>query len=334
MMAPKRVSTFRLSSGSTLAASSRPKTDISSLPYELHAEILDQLDHWIHILTADQVCQSWRHLLRQRVDLSNLYEDVYLFEPVSKTFGDLAPHQACVFGSPQEAGSQSGHSFPPPVFDHKRHLLFQECTIAYRCSPEGKPELKVHTSKNTGFFDRHCLSYYHDGKNIPKFYKFYYNSLFSSPVIVDPRPLTEKTRVYIEMKKPCSKREFTMMKYGGDYLTIGETLKLLYATYSECFKLECSHCQGRFGKAKLGREWTDMIEGWDAAGEGTQEDTMQQLEVLEVGQTNEGQGHGWTIEAYEDFERNCRDFGIIVKENESLREAGTMVLTVSPGESW
>ncbi|KAJ6260122.1 hypothetical protein Dda_4343 [Drechslerella dactyloides] len=290
-----------------------PQTDISCLPLELHSEILNCLDHWIHLLSASQVCQSWRHLLKARVHLPSFYQPVHAILPLEKAPGGYHPFQPVIFGTPIPSLSTT--------YDHSRHALLQDCAIAYRrCPKTGDPQLKVHPGKNIGFFDRDTLAYYPDSTVTEpmKFYDCSYLSLLASPIVIDPRPLAQKTLIWLQIARLCSTTIYAMMRADGEYLQLGKVLDLILERYTQCLELECMSCAAKFPRNADGTLK-------DAYG-----DFAGGLDIVE----RKWSPGWWEKAAYDNFARQCRQFGIIIKEDESMRLVGRIVLTVSPGETW
>ncbi|KAF3932592.1 hypothetical protein ABW20_dc0108063 [Dactylellina cionopaga] len=303
-----------------------PKTDISNLPLELHAEILESLDHWIHVLAASQVCQSWRRLLAKRSQLPSFYQSVHLVHPIlNSPTGFNRFYQPVIFGDPppQPVGPPTNRRVknPSPLtqYDHGRHLLLQDCTIAYRrCPITGTPELRINPSKFMGFYDPHSLAYFPDGFRKPEFFDIRFLSLLSSPISIDPRPTVEMTLLDIEYKRMCGQTTLALLGSDGKSLSLGSVFDQILEKYSQCFNFTCSNCARKFEEKRARR---DMLE---ASTFGVQ-----------IGSENENWDFGaWEKSAYVDFGRQCQEFGVIIKENETKRDASRIRLTVCPGESW
>ncbi|KAK6359274.1 hypothetical protein TWF696_000437 [Orbilia brochopaga] len=296
------------------------ETDISSLPLELHSEILGWLDHWIHLLPASQVCQSWRHLLKPRIRLPSLYQPVHAVLPLEKAPCGYYASQPVIFGTPQP--------HLPTIWDHSRHALLQNCTIAYRrCPGTSKPQLKVHPGKNIGHLSRDTLTY-HPKLTVDEKQNFYdcrYLSLLASPIVIDTRPLAQKTLIWLQIPRLCSTTIYAMMRADGEYLPLGKVLDLILERYRECLELGCICCAKKLSGTAADQCDGEVEDGYDDA-----------TEDLGVGD-DQGIWNGfgrWKKTEYDDFARRCREFGIIVREDEDMRQVGRIVLIVSPGEAW
>ncbi|KAF3927437.1 hypothetical protein ABW21_db0207460 [Orbilia brochopaga] len=298
------------------------RTDISSLPLELHSEILGWLDHWIHLLPASQVCQSWRYLLKPRIQLSSLYQPVYTVLPHGKHSNGYYSLQTAIFGTPEP-------SLPAITHDHSRHALFQTCTIAYRRCPEtGKPQLKIHPGKVTGPLSRKDLTY-QPKLTTYEFYNCQYLSLLASPIVTDTRPLGQKTLIWLQISRLCTKTIYAMMRADGKYMQLGQVLDLILERYRECLELDCISCVTKLSSAKRRHDYDaeDEAESAEDDGDGSTEGPHRERRKRErFGQ--------WDEDDYESFAKRCRQFGIVIREEEDMRLMGRIVLTISPGESW
>ncbi|KAK6528556.1 hypothetical protein TWF281_009797 [Arthrobotrys megalospora] len=288
-----------------------PKTDISCLPLELHAEILNALDHWTHHLIASQVCQAWRELLKRYRDPSLLYQQVYTVAPGPGV--QPVPPKLSLKRKPSDEQSKDGA--------YGRHLLFQECSIAYRrCPVTGQRQMKVNPTKDMGFYDDQALCYFPSGATKPEFYKFSYLSLLSSPIAADGPSSPDKPRslYFLEFDRMCIKRRIASLQNGREYRTIGSVLDLVLDSYKECFQFSCTDCANKFeAKRERNQLRNEVSRGL----------------LADVGLENWDFGD-WEKTGYEEFGRQCNEFGVIIQELEKRRKPGLIVLRVCPGESW
>ncbi|KAF3313489.1 hypothetical protein TWF173_005995 [Orbilia oligospora] len=305
LMNSNRLSTIR---GPTI----EPKTDISSLPLELHAEILNSLGHWTHCLVASQVCRAWRDLLKKYRNPSVYYQDVKSY-PGSST--EWRP-----FG---QSATQT-----PRV--HRRHLLFQECTVVYRrCPLTQERQIKISPTKDLGFYDDQALCYFPTRAKRPEFYKFDYFSLLSNAIATNDEfslpspssPTKPKPFYFLEFDRMCSKKRIPLLdSTQNQYLSIGSVLDKIYEIYKQCFEFSCTDCANMF-EARNTRNYVRS----------PYQEIRETLDNLNLDSWDFGD---WEKSGYEEFAKQCRDFGIIIQEREKRRKPSVIVLRVSPGDSW
>ncbi|KAK6500990.1 hypothetical protein TWF506_003748 [Arthrobotrys conoides] len=286
-----------------------PKTDISSLPLELHAEILNCLGHWSHCLVASQVCRAWHDLLKKYRDPSVYYQNVDVY-PGSST--EWRP-----FGRPA--------THTPRV--HGRHLLFQECTVVYRrCPLTQARKIKISPTKDLGFYDYHALCYFPNSPKRPEFYNFDYFSLLSSPIATtalstilgDHESSDEpKPSYFLEFDRMCLKMRIPLLNpTTNQYLSLGNALDDIYNIYKQCFEFTCTDCANKFEARNTRNRYQNTPETLDDVG----------LASWDFGD--------WEKTGYEECGKQCREFGIIIQEREKRRRPNVIVLRVSPGDSW
>ncbi|KAK6360108.1 hypothetical protein TWF730_006261 [Orbilia blumenaviensis] len=277
-----------------------PKTDISSLPLELHAEILSSLGHWIHYLVASQVCRAWRELLKKHRDPSVYYQEVYVVTPQPRLFN-------------------SRSRLPGRTFGDGRHLLFQECSIAYRRCPITKErQIKLAPTKDLGFYDDHALCYFPTRAERPKFYDFNYFSLLSHKIATDgeSRPYKINPSCVLGFRQMCLKRKIPMLDDNNEYMVLGAVLDLILDTYKQCFEFSCTSCANKFDAKNQRRYHLNGDEKYDGI------DT----ESWDFGD--------WEKAGYEEFAKQCNEFGVIIQEQEKHSRPGLIFLRVCPGDSW
>ncbi|KAK6345716.1 hypothetical protein TWF718_007625 [Orbilia javanica] len=289
----------------------QPTTDISSLPLELHAEILNSLGHWTHHLVASQVCRAWRDLVKRSRDPSTYYQKVYPTTQERRPFGDSRFSVAA-----------GGTQYSKPL--QGRHLLFQECTIAYRrCPLTRERQIKIAPTKDLGFFDDHALCYFPTREKRPEFYKFSYFSLLSSSIAtkfggsLSDKPIAP---YFLEFGRMCSKKRMSLLDENNSqgFKTMGSVLDKIFEVYKQCFEFSCTDCANKFA-AKNERNYARY------------QNLRDTLDEVDPGNWDFGD---WEKTGYEEFGKQCKDFGIIIQEMEKRRKPGVIVLRVSPGDSW